>query len=186
MPPSKSSDAFCTWLVNYTSWLDTISNSDNIVIYTDGSFWRHKQTGAVAYAASINKRFIHESTFPCPAASSFDAELSAVHAALDWLTSIDKPTPHIYLLIDNIACLQSCLNTDIKTNQMSAIRINILMRHIFETTKATVHLCYCPSHVGIEGNEKADQLANSHRDNISVSPITPSQKWPTNWSGTAV
>ncbi len=46
------------------------------------------------------------------------------------------------------------------------------MRHIFETTDAIIHLCYCPSHVGIEGNEKADRLANSHRNSNAVSPIT--------------
>jgi len=71
----------------------------------DVSFWRHKQTGAVAYAASINKHFIHKSSFPCPAASSFDAKLSAVHAALNWLVAANKIAPHIYLLINNIACL---------------------------------------------------------------------------------
>ncbi len=128
--------------------------------------------GAVAYTATINKRSLHKSSFPCPAASSFDAELSAVHAALDWLVATDNLTSHIYLLIDNIACLRSCLDTDIKTNQMAAIRINILMRHIFETSDATIHLCYCPSHVGIKGNEIADQLAKSHYKDSSILLIT--------------
>jgi len=128
--------------------------------------------GAVAYTATINKRLIHESSFPCPAALSFDAELSAIHAALDWLVATNKFTSHIYLLIDNIACLCSCLDTDIKTNQMSAIRVNILIRHIFETSGATIHLCYCPSHVGIKGNETADRLAKSHCQDNSVLLIT--------------
>ena len=44
---------------------------------------------------------------------------------------------------------------------MSSIRINTIIHDYLSTTDNTISFAYCPSHVGIEGNERADRLTKT-------------------------
>ncbi|KAF8633896.1 hypothetical protein AX14_010702, partial [Amanita brunnescens Koide BX004] len=44
---------------------------------------------------------------------------------------------------------------------MSSIRINTIVHDYLSTTDNTISFAYCPSHVGIEGNERADRLTKT-------------------------
>ena len=53
---------------------------------------------------------------------------------------------------------------------MSSIRINTLLHDHLSTTDNTLSLAYCPSHVGIDGNERADKLTKT---GAAMGPATP-------------
>ena len=53
---------------------------------------------------------------------------------------------------------------------MSSIRINILIHNHLSTTDSTFSFAHCPSHVGIEGNERADKLTKT---GAAMGPATP-------------
>ncbi len=47
------------------------------------------------------------------------------------------------------------------SNQTESVWINLHLLHLFsETWLNKVYLTYCPSHTGIEGNERADDMVS--------------------------
>ncbi|KAF8318630.1 hypothetical protein F5887DRAFT_1034495 [Amanita rubescens] len=67
----------------------------------------------------------------------------------------------VYFLIDNEAVLKVGLNMDLHSNQMVSLRINLLLLNLFSSSDVRVHFSYCPSHVGIRGNDRADNIAKT-------------------------
>ncbi|KAF8623242.1 hypothetical protein AX14_011948 [Amanita brunnescens Koide BX004] len=53
---------------------------------------------------------------------------------------------------------------------MATIRISDLLLHHFAESSNTFTFRYCPSHSGIEGNDRADRLTN---DGAAIAPIVP-------------
>ncbi len=95
-------------------------------------------------------------------ASSYDAEIVALSMALEWLMrNQDKVRTTLWIFIDNKGVIQGSLNMDAHSNQMESVRINLRLLHLFSKTQLNkVYLTYCPSHTGIEGNERADNMAS--------------------------
>jgi len=60
---------------------------------------------------------------------------------------------------------------DAHSNQMELVRINLTLLHLFGDNVITnLKFAYCPSHIGIEGNERADNLA-SREQPAQVGPV---------------
>ena len=55
---------------------------------------------------------------------------------------------------------------------MSCIRINKILQDYLATSSSTFTFRYCPSHSGIEGNERADRLT---RLGATIAPVSPPQ-----------
>ncbi|KAF8628621.1 hypothetical protein AX14_011225, partial [Amanita brunnescens Koide BX004] len=106
----------------------------------------------------------------CPAASSFDAELRAIEAALAHLTTrtfCNRAT----LFIDNKAAANSLFNFDVKSSQMSVIRINMLLNAwLSESPTRSIAIRFTPSHQGVAGNERADELTKA---GLRLCPTNP-------------
>ena len=97
-------------------------------------------------------------------ASSFDAEITALENAIAWITNhadiIDKD--EVYILTDNKGVIQSFLQLQLQSSQMSALCINIMLTELFTThPRIKLHFAHCPSHTGIRFNERADELAST-------------------------
>ncbi|KAF8730030.1 hypothetical protein AX14_005794 [Amanita brunnescens Koide BX004] len=114
----------------------------------------------------------HGTTTPsgAPAGSSHDSELAALEDAIQW--SITNRIEDPVFFVDNKAVLTSFLNTNTHSSQMSSIRINVLLHDHLSTTANTFSFAYCPSHVGIEGNEHADKLTKT---GAAMGPATPAR-----------
>lgn len=105
----------------------------------------------------------------CTAASSFDAELAACEIAITWLlqrTDIKSAT----IITDNKAAINALFDTSTHSNQNTSLRICMAARDwLSRSPEHTLRISWCPSHVGIAGNERADRLANREKDE-SVAP----------------
>ncbi|KAF8637519.1 hypothetical protein AX14_010293 [Amanita brunnescens Koide BX004] len=73
--------------------------------------------------------------------------------------------------VDNKAVLTSFLDLDTHSSQLSSIRINMLLQeYLSSSTSSTISFAYCPSHEGVEGNERADRLT---KHGAAMGPTPP-------------
>ena len=162
--PKKMSDDFKQWVVEYKEWLvnEVEADSDAMVIYTDGGYWKDKRVGCATYVVWENGHYMEADSSFCPAASSYDAEIVTLGMVLEWLMhNQDRIRKTLQIFIDNKGVIQGSLNMDVHSNQMESVQINLRLLHLLsETQLEKVYLTYCLSHAGIKGNERADDMAS--------------------------
>ena len=143
--------------------------SDYECIYTDGS----KQEDKVAYAF-VTPSFTKLKRIP-DGSSIFTAEAYAVLDALQYI-KISKFRKFI-IFSDSLSLIQAIESPNNKNPIVLSI-IKIFCE-VFEQKK-DVRFCWIPGHVGILGNERADQLAKQALElEISILPIPYTDKTPT-------
>ena len=103
-------------------------------------------------------------------------EIAALEEAIQW--AVIKGVPNPIFFIDNKVVLTSFLDLTTHSSQMSSIRINALIHDFLSTTDNVMSFAYCPSHVGIEGNERADQLT---KKGAAMGPTTPTRMLRSNF-----
>ena len=96
--------------------------------------------------------------------------MRAIEAALEHITTCATYS-HAIVIIDNKAAANALFNFDVKSSQMAVIRINALLM-----TWLTQDECHCltirfaPSHEGIPGNKRADELTKA---GLRLCPTNP-------------
>ncbi|KAF8672957.1 hypothetical protein AX14_005442 [Amanita brunnescens Koide BX004] len=165
--PKRSSKFFAAWVRDFKTRIDSLKASNRTLIFTDGAFWTKTARASYAYTVYRNNTW-HDYSFWCPAGSSYDSELAALEDAIQW--SITNHIEDPIFFVDNKAVLMSFLDLELHSSQMSSVRINILLHDHLSTTTNTFSFAYCPSHVGIEGNERADKLTKT---GAAMGPATP-------------
>ena len=137
-----------------------LSHDGALIFYTDGS----KSAEGVASAA-VSDDTACTTTLPS-VASVFTAELMAILEAV------------------NLGCLSQSNNIVIVTDSRSSIQalevlyskhpiVQMIQSRLQECDR-TFTFCWCPSHVGISGNERADCLArNAARENVETPVALP-------------
>ena len=162
--PKKSDDGFRAWLEDYKQWLAGEMESREVVIFTDGAFWAQSRRGAAAIVVWKNGAWLEERVEWCAAASSYDAELAAIEMAFTRALDFED-TNCVSIITDNKAAIQAAFDTSTHSSQNCSIRTSILARHWFEhSSDHTIRFAWCPSHVGVMGNEKADAAAKKGGD----------------------
>ena len=164
--PKKGSSSFKAWLRDLITSISSLHTSNRHVIYTDGAYWNKSARGAHSFTAFHGGTWQDHSDW-CPAGSSFDSEIVAIEVAIQWACVNRLPDPIIF--VDNKAALTSFLDTRVHGSQMSCIRINEILRDYLATSSSTLTFRYCPSHSGIEGNERADRLT---RLGAAIAPVS--------------
>ena len=91
----------------------------NAVVYTDGAFHHDDYRAAFAFTLFRNGTW-HDQFNWCPAASSFDAEIRAIEAALAYIVT-RTPSTHVTLFIDNKAAANAIFNFGVKSSQLSIV-----------------------------------------------------------------
>ena len=148
-------------------------HSNSVAIYTDGS----KSSAGVRFGVSSvdfdNCGRLHSY------ASTFTAELSAVLNAIKSLLTLEKNDFTVFC--DSLSVLQILESFN---------PCHPIVQEIFEWLILAkrrghiVHFCWVPAHVGVEGNERADQLAKAAvTRSISNTPIPFRDFYPSIRSG---
>ena len=138
--------------------LETLFFKDCNIFYTDGSQgnYRGQKTNACAYCKidAVDSRKTAAKYWNLgPYIEVADAELIAISKVLELLQNSTNNPPETYIFIDSQAAI-------LKVSSHSDIAINIQKQLVKLADKGIkITLSWCPSHIGIPGNELADQLA---------------------------
>ena len=123
-------------------------------IFTDGSKKEEKVGAAATWTFGTLKTRLPDGC------SIFSAEAVGL---IDALKIVDKSRRKRFIIFtDSLSCLQSIENEDL-TNTLT-------LKFLLEYTRLLNHgkdiiLCWIPSHIGIDGNDKADAAAKASLDN---------------------
>jgi ribonuclease HI len=125
-------------------------------IYTDGS----KTKGLVGIGIFLDDRDSYRFRLPGHC-GIFTAEMCAIHIACDLVESKPMGAPHAYIILtDSLTSIEGLKSTGIsyQTNDI-LFRTRRSLRYLVELGY-DISLMWIPSHVGIQGNKRADKLAN--------------------------
>ena len=134
-----------------------IFHSDSWHVFTDGSK-TEEGTGFGVYSSeeSLSVRILRS-------ASVYTAELLAIFFALDRIESSNKT--NITIFSDSLSSLQAINNILCSHPIVSKIQSYIVK---LKQNGKSIKFCWIPSHVGLDGNEKADELAKLATTNEDV------------------
>jgi ribonuclease HI len=121
-------------------------------VFTDGS----KDDSRVACAATGSNLILQIRLLS--AASIYTAELSAIFESMKMLR--DSVCDGVLIISDSLSALDAIQNMDFR----HPIVIKILALYTELSSFKDIVFMWCPSHVGIRGNERADSLAKEALD----------------------
>ena len=122
---------------------------DHFAIFTDGS-----KDDARAGCASVSD--LHTSKLRLPDnASIFSAEVLALDLALRFVES--RRDRKFIIFSDSLSVLQALKNRNLSNPLVQ----KLLVQHHHLSSSKEIIFCWIPSHVGISGNEDADEAAKS-------------------------
>ena len=128
-------------------------------IYTDGSKKDEKAGSAATWAYGTLKTRLPDGS------SIFSAEAVAL---IDALKIIEESRRKKFIIFaDSLSCIQAIENEDLSNTLIQKFLID--HTELLKKRKQ-VDLCWIPSHIGIAGNEKADQAAKSSLD-LDIRPL---------------
>ena len=130
-------------------------------IYTDGSKTPDNHTAFAFHVPNLNE---DKASKINPESSIFTAELMAIKTALEWCKINVSAETKITIFSDSKSSLQAIQNYTFK-------RHSNLIHKIIELnseSKNNITLVWIPSHVGLPGNEKADELAKLATQNQTI------------------
>lgn len=143
-----------------TSWSNlqnNISSTNNTIIYTDGS---KGEAGApnvgAAFVAYRQHLEYYSESFSLPNyRTNYQAEAIAILKALKWASEEKLST--INIATDSQAVLKALGSPVVKNEIIRDIKMQFLQLQ----GKSKINLYYVTAHKGIQGNERADQLAKA-------------------------
>ena len=130
---------------------------DSIQVYTDGSHQEERDATACAFyipsLASEKTFLLHKG------ASIFTAEISAILRALRHLSSLDsvKPGQEIFIFVDSQAAIRAIVSPAVEKEDLVLHTIEAIRG--LKSAGCKITLVWIPSHIGVIGNERADELA---------------------------
>jgi ribonuclease HI len=173
-PPAKNKDEekkkrLKRLVEEHNNKLRNLSNStSNLCIYTDGSLkpvHRVRKAGAGLVAYYENKEVFARSIGLGSRAEVYDGEIVALSYAAGFASSFSKQKPditHWQFFSDSSASIQSIFNTSPKPGQLYCSNFYRKTVEFLDADPShTVEIAWTPSHTGIEGNERADELAKA-------------------------
>ena len=146
-----------------TTAINRTETPDSIIYYTDGTVDPETNTsGAAVYSNSFTGSWRTSNN-----ASTMQTELIALKQAL--LHSVNNEVGPVTIHTDCKSAVQALQQTQIKENKSIIKDIHYLL-YQHKTSNRQVTINWIPSHIGIIGNDKADELAKSTKfiDNVQI------------------
>ncbi|KAF8663360.1 hypothetical protein AX14_006991 [Amanita brunnescens Koide BX004] len=175
--PKRSSKHFNGWVRDFQEKINALKANGHTLIFSDGAYWTRTSRASYAFTAFHEGKW-HDTSWWCPAGSSYDSEIAALEEAIQWAITNHIKDPVFF--IDNKSVITSFLHLDTHSSQLSSIRINMLLHDYLTTTDNVLSFAFCPSHVGIEGNERVDRLT---KKGAALGPTTPFRILRSNFVG---
>ena len=141
---------------------DYYENKNFVPVYTDGSKTDNYVSSSAVFPVDSFKVNLHEHT------SIFTAEAVALKLAVQHIQREAIRKSVIYS--DSLSCLQALQHKNLEN---PIIREIIHILSYLEEVGSRIEFCWIPGHVGIKGNEKADNIARRHISNNIYEIKTP-------------
>lgn len=168
-PPMKSPE-FPTWLDHKKLFISNLHTLDTVLLaFSDGSVRpNNDHHSTAAFLLSYQDSIIHSRSFATGQATSFDAELAGLVAALDAAIKAARERDtitSIHLFADNAAALDSLFRPTFHSSQIVSILAARKARVWLQEHNARhIHLHWVPGHKGVELNERVDAMTNEAYD----------------------
>ena len=149
------------------------SYSADYYIYTDGSTdGKQERGGAGVYIENARKEVVAQESYPAGKfCSSYSGECVAMLEAVKWIENLEQIAGSQTVLIasDSMSLAQTLKKDNWKDNDIWIKKIKDKICKL----KSEITLLWIPSHCDIEGNERADELANTGTDmSQEFTPVT--------------
>ena len=170
LPRAKENCTIAELRAAATTTINEAESQNCTAYYTDGTVDPDSNTaGAAVYSNNYTSCWRVTDN-----ASTMQTELAAIRETLKHTISNDQG--NITIHIDCKSALQAIQQHKIKDNKTLITDIKHLLRQHHLTNKI-VHINWIPSHIGIPGNEKADELAKTTKyiDRVQIT-LQPSRQ----------
>ena len=124
---------------------------NHMAIFTDGSKMDDKVASAAITGDKIFVRRLPDKS------SIFSAELTAISLAFNFISRSHQN--RFIIFSDSLSCLQAFTSFDVKNPLLQEV-----INQYLSIQHKTIIMAWIPSHIGIPGNEKVDQIAKSALD----------------------
>lgn len=158
---------------NWNYQMSSIQNP--IKMWSDGS-GKNNKTGAGVYCEEMQ---LQKSVRLSDHATIMQAEVFGINACIEECTNRAIMGRNIVISSDSQAAIKSLSRGYVDTRSVQKCLIDI---QSLQRMANKIFIYWVPSHVGIEGNEKADQLANeaTEKDLIDLEVPYPKSTWENN------
>ena len=150
----------------YIRMIDDLSNNVYLTIYTDASV--DPNTNKATYACAVYKEDCYESELSVSGrisnfSGSMTAELHAIQQAvlLVYRHRANFNGRDFFIVTDSMSGLQALPNTADPDNRACILSIHKTLDTLDSRFQIQGTIMWCPSHIDIPGNEKADELAGA-------------------------
>ncbi|CUS06679.1 unnamed protein product, partial [Tuber aestivum] len=145
---------------SHITLLNSLDNSENLVLYTDGSELQNGGVGAgvvMMHGGGIVGRW--RVGLGC-GMKVYDGELVGIASALTEASRSSLSFKHILVFTDNQAAISNSHRLSPHPGQQISQQIQQLTKDLLSSDlDIQLHLSWVPSHTGIQGNDEADRLA---------------------------
>ena len=158
------------WAEDHTNLYDEYKNdNDFMFVYTDGSLSYYNRARRTGFGVAIYRNNTEITSKKGPMGEfveAYDTEMKALEVASkmihDIVNNTDTPPSKIIIATDNTAALQRIFQGSPGKAQKCS---DTFRKHIIDILDSHENVqfafTWCPGHLDIEGNERADYLAKS-------------------------
>ena len=154
----------------------------SLIIFTDGSSLKNDSKasgwtgcGVVIYKEGLNKVPICKKRFTSEKGNNYSGELDGLYLALDYLDKEKINNYNIHIFCD---CKPAIISTFVQNRHLVKSHIIQDIQQLIKSLyikNNVLNVIWCPGHMGIQGNEIADELAKSAaKQSFSILNSTPS------------
>lgn len=145
--------------------IEGILGQRGVICYTDGSLQTSGFSGAAWHC--ITPPYCHQEVIPTGKwATVFQTEVWAITACARFLYDQKVTNREVFVCSDSQAALRALEASKVSSRLVNQCRVMLTKLAVQNSVK----LIWVPGHMGLEGNEKADELAREAAEMVPVGP----------------